>query len=91
MFISRLPSFGGSPFVGGLACTQYKPWTKISVSSKRSVLILWSGLFYTIILLSILYTNEGKAAWLFNIFKRTKLVSHTANYEICKEIRASIA
>lgn len=91
MFISRLPSFGGSPFVGGLASTQYKPWTKISVRSKRNVLILWSGLFYTIILLSILYTNEGKAAWLFNIFKRTKLVSHTANYEICKEIRASIA
>lgn len=91
MFISRLPSFGGSPFVGGLACTQYKPWTKISVRSKRNVLILWSGLSYTIILLSILYTNEGKAAWLFNIFKRTKLVSHTANYEICKEIRASIA
>lgn len=91
MFISRLPSFGGSPFVGGLACTQYKPWTKISDRSKRSVLILWSGLLYTIILLSILYTNEGKAAWLFNIFKRTKLVSHTANYEICKEIRASIA
>lgn len=91
MFISLLPSFGGSPFVGGLACTQYKPWTKIGDRSKRSVLILWSGLFYTIILLSILYTNEGKAAWLFNIFKRTKLVSHTANYEICKEIRASIA
>lgn len=91
MFISRLPSFGGSPFVGGLACTQYKPWTKISDRSQRSVLILWSGLFYTIILLSILYTNEGKAAWLFNIFKRTTLVSHTANYEICKEIRASIA
>lgn len=91
MFISRLPSFGGSPFVGGLASTQYKPWTKISVRSQRSVLILWSGLSYTIILLSILYTNEGKAAWLFNIFKRTTLVSHTTNYEICKEIRASIA
>lgn len=50
VFICLLPSFGGSPFGGGLASTQYKPWTKISARSTCSPFILWSGLTYRVIL-----------------------------------------
>lgn len=72
MFISRLPSSAVVLLVGVWSLNSINPGLRSVLGVKSSVFNLWSGQLYTIILLSILYSNKDKAAWLFNIFKRTK-------------------